>query len=59
MAGRHQTPVTAGGCQVYGLDESGVAYLQKWLDGPPTREFVFTPASALNANALRQGSGIT
>ena len=59
MAGRRQTPVTAGGSQVYGLDESGVANLQKWLDGPPSREFVFTPASALNANALRQGGRIT
>lgn len=53
MAGRHQTPVTAGGSQVYGLNESGLANVQKWLDGPPSREFVFTPASALNANALR------
>ena len=53
MAGRNQLPVTAGGCQVYALDKAGQANLQTWLDGPPSRELAYTPASELNANVLR------
>lgn len=53
MTGRNQSPVTAGACQVYALDNAGQANLQKWLDGPPAREMAYTPASELNATVLR------
>ena len=53
MAARGQSPATAGACQVYALDKAGQANLQKWLDGPPAREVVYTPASVLNANTMR------
>lgn len=53
MAARNQSPVTAGACQVYALDNTGKANLQKWLDGPPAREMAYTPTRELNASVLR------